>query len=84
GLLLFLFCLGEVVISAYRLHLSANQFWGKMLGQAVFLGSIALLIQAIFIDTFVSSKIMSIFWLLVGVMSSYRVQMREQTVGTQH
>jgi len=42
----------------------------KILGKGIFWGTLALIIQGVFIDTFVSSKIMYIFWFLTGLSAA--------------
>lgn len=47
----------------------SDLFWTG-LAEGMRLGTLALLVQAMFIDTFVATKIMYVFWLLAGVVVS--------------
>ena len=70
GLFLFALLMFYILRDSRRLGFYYEcSSYEEILGKGLFWGTIALLIQGIFIDTFVSSKIMYIFWFMVGLMS---------------
>jgi len=67
GLGLFGLLLRAIFVRLRQLIAFAEQRLVVSLAFGLVLASVALLVQAVFIDTFVSSKVMYIYWFLVGV-----------------
>lgn len=72
GLIAWLILIAVVVRELYKLK---NIFWAKVNLYNI----ISLLIIAIFIDVFASSKVMMIFWFMVGATFSYEERKKEES-----
>jgi hypothetical protein len=71
GLGMFLGILALLQLSMWRVKMERD-FKG-MVARILFFGLLALMVQAVFIDTFVSSKVMFVFWLFAGIAASARM-----------
>lgn len=70
GFVLFGVLIWQVFRLAFQLiKLSSASFWSGLLGRGLLLSLAALLTQAIFIDTFVSSKVMLVWWFAAGAVT---------------
>ncbi len=81
GFITFYGCVAVVLYTSY-LGYKKGDMLDKALSIGVFSGTIGLLLNAIYIDVFASSKVALTFWGLAGILISYNVMLKVIPVST--
>ena len=74
GLLAFMLLVGGLLWTLFRAYVRETRPLHRAIVYGAALGVIAMLVNAFLIDSFVSYKIMGVFWMIVGVGTRIAVQ----------
>lgn len=77
GLLAFMLLVGGLLWTLFRAYARETEPLRRAIVYGAALGVIAMLVNALLIDSFVSYKIMGVFWMIVGVGTRVAVEGRE-------
>ena len=76
GLLAFMLLVGALLWALFRAYVQETRLLPRAIVYGAALGVIAMLVNAFLIDSFVSYKIMGVFWMIVGVGTRVAVEGR--------